>query len=212
MEKVKMRLESWNTLAVYYEYFDKNSNSVRNGRNGIQCYSSLRNIPINPECKLVLLRFNKEETSEYAKEYITRLSKIFDLKIIWINDDEIEVTGFRSNLYLNTFVCIFRYLFENGTGKGVKNVKMISNFVKDDRDEDMLWKFIDSFNKAEFNMGNTNHSISSDHDSKLQYKTIEELVEYDKNPKLHGYAPIHNFFKVEEKVKVAITIEEDDEW
>lgn len=187
-----MRTQTWNNNIVYYKL--KTKESEINKLSGASCYSQIRNHIVDENSELTLTNFHKEETEEYIQKYVLKLSKIFKFKYKFINDDELFITGLRSNFYLSTFLCIFRYLFENQGGSGDLNKKMIEMFVNDNRKLSMLYKFIDSFNKSKFTMSCTNHCISSSgKPNRLVLKTTKQLEEYDKLEN-KGFSPIHSFF------------------
>jgi len=192
-----MRSQSWNNNWVYFKLITKEQTCDRL-KNGSACYSSISKTNIDLESKLTLSNFHKKETEEYIKEYVLKLSKIFKFKYKFNNEDEIEITELRSTFYMNTFLCIFRYLFENLLNNGNLNKELITTFVQDKRRKDFLWKFTDAFNTSKFKMGGSNHCINYNGSiNNLRLRTTKELEEYDKIPN-KGYSPIHSFFKKEE--------------
>lgn len=190
-----MRSQNWKQNQVYFKLITENQTYC--SLNGESCYSSIRRVIVEVNSKLILTNFHKEETQEYIKNYILKLSKIFKFKYKFNNDDEIEITELRSTFYMNTFLCMFRYLFENIGDNGNLNKNLIKTFVEDKRRKDLLWKFTDAFNTSKFTMKCTNHCISStDRVNSLRLRTTKELEEYDKIPN-KGYSQIHSFFKKE---------------
>lgn len=184
-----MRKEHWSTNFIYYKYLDNNDKIILDASKGTYCYSALGENKFNINNSIILFDFHKEETEIYIKDYLKKLSKIFNIKIVYINDDEIKVSGFKSYFYFKLFLTLFRYLFENTTG----NIEMVKNFFKsyieDKRNKDLLYKLIDNFNKTKFRLGNNNHCIYNN--KTLNLKTTKDLENYssDKN-----YSLIHNFF------------------
>lgn len=186
-----MRKENWNTNKVYYQYLDDNKKTIINRTNGSPCYSEFNSSDFKNNGIFVLMNFNKPETTIYIKDYLNQLSKIFKCKIVYINDDKIEVINFKNYYHLKIFATMFRYLFENGHDKPERNVEFIKSFVEDKRTKDVLWKFIDNFNNVKFNNGNWNHCISKNNSvTPLNLRTIKDL----NNNKWTGYQPIHDFF------------------
>ena len=188
-----MRSHSWKQNQVYFKLTTKTNDY--DSLDGENCYNNIKQSFVNKDSVLILTNFNKEETQEYIKDYVLKLSKIFKFKYKFNNDDEIEINEIRSTFYMNTFLCIFRYLFENQSGDGSLNVLMIKTFVEDKRKLSLLYKFIDAFNNSKFTMKCINHCISyTDEPGKLKLKTTKDLEKYDKLTN-KGYSPIHSFFK-----------------
>lgn len=185
-----MREEDWRKNKVYYKYLDKNKKIIIDKSEGSACYANFQSNNFKNDGIFVLKNFHKSETVVYIKKYLIQLSKIFKCNIVYINDDEIEVTNFKNYYHLKIFGVMFRYLFENITTKGDDNIKLLKLFTEDKRNKDVLWKFIDNFNTVKFNMGSTNHCISKNWQEPLLLKTTKDLH----NHTWKNYSPIHDFF------------------
>lgn len=187
-----MRNESWENNRVYYKHLNKDLGVISNCSHGIQCYAEI--IQIKNDDIIELFNFHKEETKEFSEEYIKKLSQIFNCKLEFINEDCIRIQNFKIIGHLKIFLTMFRYLFENYFNNSNLNVNLIKNFIQDESDDDLLIKFLKSFNNVKYYHGNSNHCIldSCDVHKPLKLRTIKELQNENFNI---GYSPIHSFFK-----------------
>ncbi len=186
---MEYRVEAWGSNKVYYCYLDKGNKIIKNASQGSVCYSSLTSGIFNLNNKIQLFKFYKQENEIYVKDYLSKLSKIFNIKIKFLEEDKIEVTGFKSFFYFKLFLTFFRYLFENTVDNTLAS-RFLKYYIEDKSRKDLLYKLIKSIKETNFRLGNNNHCIVSTSPKDLKLKTIKELEEY--NPR--GYSPIHEFF------------------
>ena len=158
------------------------------------CYSSVfsDNSIITEKKAVVLGEYLAEGTSEYATEYIKKLSKIFDIKCKFLNKDKslVEISNIQSKLYLKMFLTMFRILFENWNNKSKLNIKFVKDFVENTyKIKDLLKRFIHCHMETGLFLGG-GHCIKFNRESKMLLQTKKDLQNY----KPDNYSGVQNFF------------------
>lgn len=97
--------------SVDYVVKDKKGNIVKRQQGGA-CYKAIYDMDFKKIYSINLSRFLCEETEIYHKKFIKNIAKIFELNVVYKNDDEIEVIGFKKKLDIKIFLAMFRMLFE----------------------------------------------------------------------------------------------------
>lgn len=158
------------------------------------CYGSVFSDTsiITQQKAIVLGNYLAKGTSEYAEKYIKKLSKIFDIKCKFLNEDKslVEISNIQSKLYLKMFLTMFRILFENNSNIPEKNIKFVKNFVENTfKIKDLLKRFIHCHMEADLFLG-SGHCIKFNKERKMLLQTKKDLQNYKSN----SYAGVQNFF------------------
>ena len=158
------------------------------------CYGSVfsDNSIITEKKAIVLGDYLAKGTSEYATEYIKKLSKIFDIKCKFLNKDKslVEISNIQSILYLKMFLTMFRILFENGNNKSELNIKFVKDFVENTyKIKDLLKRFIHCHMETELFLGSS-HCIKLNRGYEMLLQTKKDLQNYKPN----NYSSVQSFF------------------
>lgn len=97
--------------SVDYVVKDKEGKVVKRQQGGA-CYKAIYDMDFDKIHVITLSKFLCEETEIYHKKFIENIAKIFDLNVVYKNDDEIKVAGFKKKLDVKIFLAMFRILFE----------------------------------------------------------------------------------------------------
>lgn len=178
---------------VYYLVIDPGNYNNQKLERSV-CYGSVfGDSSIITKKKVVILGdYLAEGTSEYATEYIKKLSKIFDIKCKFLNKDKslVEISNIQSRLYLKMFLTMFRILFENCENKPELNIKFVKDFVENTyKIKDLLKRFIHCHMETGLFLGG-GHCIKLNNGSKMLLQTKKNLQNY----KPDNYSSVQNFF------------------
>lgn len=172
--------------SVTYQLLDKNLKTILDVNNNA-CYSSLYKTKIKETDILILKDFLAEETKEYSRIYIKRISKICQLKIILLEENKVTVTGFKSLFLLKLFTTLFRILFEvystygdRGPSYPERTVGFLNSYIKKrntTKHKDMLERLVYFYQKNKCFNG-PGHGISTCPKQKIKIRGIKELINW----------------------------------
>jgi hypothetical protein len=145
------------------------------------CYSILYSNGLDVNKTLILSNFLTADTSKYSRIYIKRLAKICDLKLKIIDDDTIELTGFKNVFYIKLFTTLFRILFEYYPDYKInykdRNISFLDKYIKQKNNsgyKDMLERLIYYYQKSLMFQGG-GHGITASRDQMILIKNINDL-------------------------------------
>jgi hypothetical protein len=188
------------SYSVTYEVRNADNKIIKNKRNNA-CYSSLYSDGLDITDKLILTDFYTEETGKYSRIYIKRLAKICNLKLDYVNEDEIELIGFNSDFKVKLFTSLFRILFEHYPGYGgvnswkQRNINFLESYVNKKNNsnyKDMLERLIYYYQKNEVFQG-AGHGITTHEKQVILIKNIQNVKDWD----VYAYSDMQKFFSVE---------------
>jgi hypothetical protein len=176
-----------NIYKVHYAIVGKTGNAiVSNLLAGTTCYREIYSRNFDKNNHFILSNFLCEETSQYSKNYLERLSKIFDIQITYINEDKIRVIGFKNKLQIKIFLSMFRLLFEIIGGYTKAEIKKHKDnsikFFKEYTDNKFecpykkeLSRYIYFYNKHNIYQG-TGHGLSKSKTSGIRMVSKKDIL------------------------------------
>jgi hypothetical protein len=172
--------------SVTYTLLGKNK-KIKSIGSKVACYSSLYKAKIEETDVLILEDFLAKETHQYSRIYLKRIAKICQLKIKFLEENKIKVTGFKSLFLLKLFTTLFRILFEVYSTYGykepsypVRTVNFFNSYIKKKNrtgHKDMLKRLIYHYQANECYNG-PGHGISTSENQKIRLRGTDELINW----------------------------------